>query len=208
MTTVALFGASGRTGTRVLSRLLARGDRVQALVRDPARLAPHPRLVVGAGDARDTAAVTATLAGSEAVVVALGLADISQPTTAFSDAVRTIVAAMREGGPRRILAIASAGALPDARGGLRSDHAPPGPFTHIGAEHARNWRTLADSGLAWTLICPVDLVDLPEGRARTAYEALPAGGSQTGYEDLATAMVALLDDRGSHGRRVGIVSAA
>lgn len=206
MSTVALFGATGRTGSRVLARLLARGDRVQALVRDPARLAPHPRLVARAGDARDAAAVAATLAGSDAVVVALGLADISAPTTAFSDAVRSIVEAMRERGPRRIVAIASAGALPDPRGGVRSEHAPPGPFTHIGAEHARNVRTLAASGLDWTLMCPVDLVDRPAGRVRTALEALPEGGTQTGYDDLADAMVALLGDATAHGRRVGIVS--
>jgi hypothetical protein len=56
-------------------------------------------------------------------------------------------------------------------------------------------------------MCAVDLVDdLPEGHARWAYESLPAGGTRTGYADLAATIVALLDEHASFGKRVGIVS--
>lgn len=204
---IALFGATGRTGRRVLQRCLARGDHVRALVSDASKLASRTGLDVVLGDARDAAAVAATLRGTKAAICCLGLRDISVPTTEFSDSVRTIVAAARNAGVRRIVAIASAGVLPDARGGLRNEHGVPAWLKHVAAEHTRNLRTLEQSGLDWTLMCPVDLVeDLPAGNARRAYDDLPAGGAQTGYDDLAETIVALLGDTSSHGRRVGIVS--
>jgi len=139
--------------------------------------------------------------------VCLGMDDITRPGTAFSDGVRAIVDAAKAAGVRRIVAIASAGALADPRGGLASEHAAPGPYSNINAEHARNYRTLATSGLDWTLMCAVDLVDdIPEGHARWAYERLPEGGAQTGYDDLAAAIVELLDEPESYGKRVAIVS--
>ena len=203
---IALFGATGRTGRLVLERLLARGDRVRALARDPGRLAPHPGLAAFGGDARDAQAVRQVVEGADAVVCCLGMHDITVPATDFSDSVRGIVEAARAAGVRRIVAIASAGVLADARGGLRSQHGLPAAFANVAAEHARNLRTLEASGLDWTLLCPIDLVEAPAGTARWAYEDLPAG-SHTGYADLADTIVEMLGRRDAHGRRVGVVSA-
>jgi uncharacterized protein YbjT (DUF2867 family) len=205
--TIALFGGTGRAGRRVLGRLLVRGERVQALARDPSRLPRHPGVTAIAGDTREVAAITRTVEGARAIVICLGMDDISRPSTTFSEAVRAIVAQAKTVGVRRIVAIASAGALDDPRGGLVSERAGAGPFAHIGAEHARNYRTLATSDLDWTLMCAVDLVeDISEGHARWSYEALPEGSGQTGYEDLAATIVALIDEPASFGHRVGIVS--
>jgi uncharacterized protein YbjT (DUF2867 family) len=205
--TIALFGATGRAGRRVLDRLLARGEHVRALARDPVRLPAHANLAPVAGSTQDMAAVARTVQGADAIVVCLGMDDITRPGTAFSDGVRAIVAAAQAAGVRRIVAIASAGALDDPRGGLRSEHAAAGPYANVAAEHARNYRTLAGSGLDWTLMCAVDLVeDIPAGHARWAYERLPEGGTQTGYDDLAATIVLLLGERDAYGKRVGIVS--
>lgn len=204
---LALFGASGRTGRRVLALALARGDRVRALVRDPAKLSPHRGLDVILGDARDPGAVAQTVIGADAVVIALGMRDISASSTEFSDSVATIVEAARNAGVRRTVAIASAGVLPDAGGGLRNRHGTAGPYRHVNAEHTRNYETLRDSGLDWTLMCPVDLKDdLAPRHVRWMYEDLPAGSGETGYDDLAATMLALIDEPVSYGKRVGIVS--
>ena len=204
---IALFGASGRSGRLVLERLVARGDRVRALVRDPGKLAARPGLDVVAGDARDAAAVRRTVEGTDAIVCCLGMHDITVPASDFSDAVRTIVGAAKDCGVARLVAIASAGVLDDARGGLRNEHGLPALLANVAAEHTRNLRTLQASGLAWTLMCPIDLVDAPGGRARWAFDDLPEG-PHTGYADLADAIVAMLGRADAHGRRVGVVSAA
>lgn len=204
---IAVFGGTGRTGSRLVAMALERGDSVCALARDTSRLPVHPRLTPITGDARDASAIGDTLRDAEAVHCCLGLADISRPSTEFSDSLRAIVATMQAHGPRRIVAIASAGALPDAGGGLRMDRSPGGAYRHINAEHARNYATLRDSGLDWTLVCAVDLKeDIPAGHARIAYEDLPAGSHETGYADLAATMLALTGDASSFGKRVGIVS--
>lgn len=61
---VALFGATGGTGRRVLTRLVAAGHQVRVLVRDPARLPSVDGVVVVVGDVLDPAAVGETVAGS------------------------------------------------------------------------------------------------------------------------------------------------
>lgn len=204
---LALFGATGRTGRRVLELALGRGDRVRALLRDPSKLAARPGLATVVGDARDAAAVVRTVAGADAVLMALGMPDITHPSTGFSDSVRSIVDAARSAGVHRIVAIASAGVLPDPTGGLRNQHGTQGPFRYVNAEHTRNFETLRDSQLDWTLMCPIDLKDdLPAGRARFAYEDLPSGSDETGYDDLAATMLALIGEKASYGKRVGIIS--
>lgn len=208
---IALFGATGRTGRLLLGEARTRGWPVRALVRDAARLPQTEGLRVVAGDARDAAVVDALLAGPGgkvgAVICALGLPDITRPSTDFSDSVKTIVLAMQRTGVRRIVAIASAGVLDHPAGGLRFEHELPDWLRHIAAEHGRNLETLQGSGLDWTLMCPLNLVDdIPVGHVQWQYEGLPLGSPETGYADLARTMADLLTERASLKRRVGIVS--
>ena len=70
---VAVFGASGRTGRPLVEQALARGHEVRALARDPSRLrVGHERLVVIRGDVLDAAKVEEAVAGTDAVLSALG----------------------------------------------------------------------------------------------------------------------------------------
>lgn len=207
MTTIAVFGATGRTGRRLIADALGRGMRVVALARDPTRLAARPNLQVLAGDARDPVAAGQTIAGSDAVLCCLGMQDITVPATDFSDSVKTIVAAARANAVHRIIAIASAGVLSHPAGGLRNQHDLPAYLANVAPEHTRNYQTLRDSGLDWTLMCPLDLKeDIPPGHGRIAFEDLPAGSSETGIADLANAMLDLIPRTESLGKRVGIAS--
>ncbi len=73
MTTIALFGATGKTGRRVLERALDNGHNVRALVRDPRKLnRTHERLTVISGDVLDPATVAETVAGANAVLALFG----------------------------------------------------------------------------------------------------------------------------------------
>jgi nucleoside-diphosphate-sugar epimerase len=68
-------GATGKVGNVVARALVARGDEVVALVRDPARAAPQlPDGVVAApGDVTDAGSVRAAVEGCELVFNAMGL---------------------------------------------------------------------------------------------------------------------------------------
>lgn len=213
---LALFGATGQVGRRVLDRLLARGLEVRVLVRNAERLDADARVLLAAGaivegDARDADAVSRALAGAEVVVSTLGMRDISEPATDLSDSLRTIVGTMPAAGAGRIVAVAAASALPNGRGGYRRDDGVPDMLRHVAAEHVRQFEALRDAptGVEWTLFCPTFLK--PRGRlgsVRMAAEMLPAGSDITGLDDLADAIVNEVMAPRFMGHRVGIVSDA
>lgn len=215
---IAVFGASGRTGRLVVDEARRRGWGVRTLVRSAGKMAEGPALAVAVGDARDAAAVRALIGGAagattarprvDAVICALGMHDITVPATDFSDSVKAIVAAMRHAGVRRLVAIASGGVF-EAPGGGYVNQQPgfPAYLEHVSAEHVRNYETLRGSGLEWTLMCPLTLVDdIPAGSSQHAIESLPGGSGETGYADLARTMCELIAEPAAIGHRVGIVS--
>ena len=217
---VALVGASGQTGRRVLARLLDAGGEPRVLVRRadrvPAELRERlPASAVHEGDARDAAAVARLLDGADAAVSTLGMADITVPATDLSDGLRTLLDAMPAAGVRRVIAVASTVALPHPDGGLRGERPQPEWMRNIAAEHVRQYRALVAAGerddLAWTLFCAATLTQDPAGSYRTAADALPPGAppvaeATTRYADLADAIVRELDEGRYVGHRVGIVS--
>ena len=211
---VALFGATGQAGRRVLARLLAQGHRVRVLVRNAERLDIDARMQLDAGaivegDARDADAVLAVLAGADVVVSTLGMSNVAEPATDLSDSLRTIVGTMPAAGVGRIVAVASANALRNGRGGYRMDDGVPEMLRHVSAEHVRQYEALRDAptGVEWTLFCPTFLkAKVRPGSVRTAVEALPAGSAVTGLDDLATAIVEEAVAPRFVGHRVGIVS--
>src|SRR5690242_3273790 len=68
---VAVIGATGNTGKVVAETLLARGQKVRVIGRDPKRLEPLVRKGAEASiaDASDAAALTKAFAGARAVYV-------------------------------------------------------------------------------------------------------------------------------------------
>ena len=107
---IAVFGATGGTGKQVVQQALAAGDRVTALVRDPAKLAvDSANLTVVTGNVFDAAKVEETLQNADAVVVSLGNTD-SNPDYVVSQGTQVIVDAMKRlGQPKRIVIVSSLG---------------------------------------------------------------------------------------------------
>jgi uncharacterized protein len=204
---LAVFGGTGRVGRRIIEYAIAGGDTVRALVRDPARLpAVGPGLDGAVGDVTDSAAVLATLDGSDVVLSALGGAGLANPGTTLSQGMRTIVAAMRQLGMRRVLAVAGSGILDDPRGSIRAD-APnfPAIYLPITREHRGTWDALRESGLDWTLVCCPDLLDGERtDRYRAEVNRLPKGGKSISVEDVAAFMLEEARQRRYIGQRVGL----
>lgn len=88
-TKIALVGATGNVGTRILAELVARGHEVVAIARSPERISPRRGVMVLGADAGNPAALAGTLKGADAAVSALPFAS--------SDA-RTLIAAVRQAG--------------------------------------------------------------------------------------------------------------
>ena len=99
---LTIFGATGGTGSALAAQAVAAGHEVTVVVRDPARLAgpASSRLRVVTADVLDPAAISAAVAGADAVISAIGPRDWRdhQPGTA----VASIIAAMRGDRPNRL----------------------------------------------------------------------------------------------------------
>lgn len=102
---ITLLGATGRTGRMVAAELVRRGHEVTAVVRDAAR-APQGVVAV-VGDAADPPVLAQGLAGSDAVVSALGPVDKDPDLHRRVAAV--LVPAMSAAGVRRFVGVSGAG---------------------------------------------------------------------------------------------------
>jgi len=110
---IAVFGATGNTGSRVVDIALTRGWEVTVLVRDATRVKQqHARLRVVQGNPTVAADVAACVRGADAVVHCLGIGGIGdgKPTTLVSDSVRAVLLAMEEAKVPRIVCMSNVGA--------------------------------------------------------------------------------------------------
>ena len=132
---ILITGATGTIGSEVVRQLAARGEKVRALTRDPARAQVPDGVEVVRGDYREPASVQAALAG----VTALFAVAVLGPDDAETDA--TLFAWAREAGVRRVVKLSAIGTGDPAVG-------PAGQW-HLGGE-----QSLLSSGLEWTVLRP------------------------------------------------------
>lgn len=197
---IVVFGASGGTGRELVRQGLAQGDEVTVFVRNPAAFTGGDRLRVVVGDARDGNAVAQAIPGQDAVLSALGgtLSDDSL----LPEAMRNILAAMKQNGVQRLIALGASGAWPGAAKRLS-------PVAQLflrviestvlkkafQAQRAMQMLIQA-SDTDWTVVQPPRLLNAPGGGPyRVDGEALPVGGTKIARADVASFMLAQLTSR-------------
>jgi putative NADH-flavin reductase len=111
---IAIFGASGATGTLLTGRCLDAGHRVTTLLRTPDKFSLRDRIRVIHGNAFDSSAVHQTGEGADVVLSALGASSPFKKEDVLERAVPPIIAAMQQTGVRRIIVLGASGALPHA----------------------------------------------------------------------------------------------
>ncbi len=207
MAVIAVFGASGRTGQRVVQAALAHGHAVRALVRDPAKLAADPKVTLVAGDVLVAADVAEALEGAEGALSVLGGGTTADPGRTRSLGIHNIIQAMRAEGARRIVAVGGGGVLDSTTGPGRRSEQPgfPAVFQLVTAEHYAAYEFLRDSGLDWTYVCPPDIPDGDAtGNYRVAADVMPDKPKALATGDLAEFLVREYSARQFVGHRVGI----
>lgn len=165
-----IVGASGGTGRTVVDRALKEGHEVSGFCRRPPRVPHHPRLRWIVGDAMDGRSLASAVAGHEAVIVTLGIAEnplwvrLFGPARTASDVrsvgTRNVVEAMQEHGLRRLIVLTSYG-VGDTRPRLRWQERLF--FSIVLAPQIRDTERQTDvvqaSDLDWVLVQPVHLTD-------------------------------------------------
>lgn len=159
MTCLAVTGASGKTGWRVVEEALGRGWRVKAILRPASEVPPGlegaelVRLELG-----DAEALGAALAGCDALVIATGArpsVDLAGPLKVDALAMRPQIDACQAAGVKRVVLVSS----------LCSGRwlHPLNLFGLILVWKGVGERWLAASGLDWTVVRPGGLKETEEG---------------------------------------------
>ena len=206
---VAIFGASGRMGRPLVEQALAAGHEVTALVRDSSKLPmTHERLAVVRGDVLDAAKVEEVIAGTDAVLSALGKTKTSSKDVQ-TRGTENIVAAMEGHGVRRLVSLTGAG-VRDARDEPKIvDKAITFLLKRLqpdvledGVRHAE---VIKASGLEWVIVRGPRLT---EGPKKGGYRVGMVGknsGTQISRADLAGFMLDQLTTD-AHLRQMPVVS--
>lgn len=186
MTKVALIGASGNAGSRILKELSDRGHQVTAIARSPEKIAKLANVTAVKGDVFDKDGLTHLLKGHDVV--------ISSVHFTASDA-DLLIAAVRASGVKRYLVVGGAGSLEVAPGARLVDQ-PNFPAEYKleaskGADFLDTLKTVED--LDWTFISPSAMFVPGErtGNFRLGKDTLLANenGSSISFEDYAVALV-------------------
>ena len=157
---LALFGASGRTGTRIVEQALLQGHTLRALTRRP--MLERVGVTWVEGDILDPSVVAQVTTGCRAVIVAIGPRPDS-PGDICSRGTATVLAACRAFRVERLVVIT--GALighPIDKLSL-AYRARRATFRttrwRLAADRQRQETIVEDSGLGFTLIRPPKVVD-------------------------------------------------
>ena len=202
---IAIFGASGATGTLLTQRCLAAGHRVTALLRTPEKFPLRDRIRVIQGSPFDLDTDSQTIEGADVVLSALGANSLKKEDV-LERAVPQILDAMRQTAAqpkpvRRIIVLGSAGALstaldkqPAYRRWIVENIVNKTLLKWPVASQVSQYANLAASNLDWTMVMPPMLTNTPaHGSYRIDGEALPRNGTRISREDIADFMMQQLD---------------
>ncbi|MGW1077755.1 NAD(P)-dependent oxidoreductase [Streptomyces sp. NPDC002537] len=199
MAKIALFGANGTIGSRILREALDRGHQVTAVVRDPAKITEsHPALTVTTGNVLDPQSVAAAAKDQDVVVSAVGGGDGPGHVATIKPAAESLVAGVRTLGDAapRVITVGGAGSLrtPDGKQVWDAEGLPEFllQIMHAHGDALDFYRTVGD--VRWTNISPAGLIEPGErtGTYRTSLEDLVIGAdgkSRISAEDYAVALV-------------------
>jgi putative NADH-flavin reductase len=183
---VALIGASGQGGSRLLAELSRRGHRVTAIARNPEKIGELPGVTAVKGDVFDKAGLAALIKGHDAVISAVHFT-ASDP--------KLLIDAVKESGVKRYFVVGGAGSL-EVAPAVKLVDTPQFPAAYTpeatkGGEFLDLLRQ--EKRLDWTFLSPSAVVAPGErtGKFRLGKDVLLTNdkGSSISWEDYAIAAV-------------------
>ena len=188
---VVVIGATGKTGSRIVTELLRRGHTVTAVARDVSKLRED---VTGKqNDLSDVDSIAAILTGETAVVSAYG--PPYEDTDQLIWVTERLIAAVKKAGKARLIVVGGAGSLEVAPGVtlLASGHLPAA-WIPIATSHDTVLKVIRASDINWTYFSPAAYFEPGErtGKFRLGTNQLISdakGESRISMEDYAIALV-------------------
>ena len=183
---VALIGASGQAGSRILAELARRGHSVTGIARHPEKIAAAPGVTAKKGDVYDKDGLAALLKGHDVVISSVHFT-ASDPDI--------LIEAVRAAGVKRYIVVGGAGSL-EVAPGVKLIDTPQFPAIYK-EEAGKGGEFLGllrqEKSLDWTFLSPSAMFVPGErtGKFRLGKDQLLTNdkGSSISFEDYAIAMV-------------------
>lgn len=203
---LAIIGATGLVGTRILSESLDRGHEVTAIVRNPERLPTHPKLKAARGDATKPAELASLVAGQDVVISAF-----NPGTDERGTGTRSIIDAVKRSKVERLLVVGGAGTLEIAPGKRLVDQPDFPAQWKDGALRTAAFldQLRAETELDWAFVSPGAMLAPGErtGNYRVGGDQLLTdshGQSRISLEDYAVAMLDEIERPRHHRKRFSV----
>ncbi len=182
---IALIGASGNAGSRILAELTRRGHEVTAIARNPEKIAASVNVTVKKGDVYDPGGLATLLEGHDAAISSVHFT-ASDP--------QKLIEAVRTSGVPRYLVVGGAGSLEVAPGKKLID-TPEFPAIYKAEASAGNVfldLLKQQKDIDWTYLSPSAVFTAGErtGKFRLGKDQLLTNdkGSSISFEDFAIAL--------------------
>ncbi|WP_454736276.1 NAD(P)-dependent oxidoreductase [Cupriavidus necator] len=186
---IAIIGATGRVGTRLIDEALGRGHQVTAIARQASRLPAREGVTARDVDGTDGAALTAALAGHDVVISTARFAQLNA---------QQVTSAVRQAGVPRLLVVGGAGSLYVAPGVQLVD--TPGFPDAYKAEALAGRDFLnalrGEQQIDWTFLSPSALFEPGErtGKFRIGEENLLSDAARKSWISMEDYAIAMLDE--------------
>jgi uncharacterized protein len=155
---VAIVGATGMIGSKLLEEAIDRGHVVTAVSRHATRLPAHERVRSVDADVLDTNELARAFSGQDAILHAFAPPRLSvgERVEQQRAGTRSIIAAAKAAGVLRILAVGGAGTLEVAPGVMNADRPEFPASWEGGVKSTAQIKGLlaAEPDLDWTFLCP------------------------------------------------------
>ena len=193
---VALYGATGKSGSRILKELVSRGHQVIAIVRNPAKLPqPGAGVVIKQDDLSDPTKIAAAVNGADAVISAY--APPQGDVDAIVGVTQRQVEALNHGSNVRLIVVGGAGGLNVAPGVTLIDSGYlPEPYLPIAKAHTQALNVLRESTIDWTYLAPAAYFEpgTRTGKFRLGTDELIANEQQESRISMEDYAIALVDE--------------
>ena len=205
---VVLFGATGKSGSRLLNELVSRGHQVTAVARDTSKVPAASGVKVKQDDLSDARRTADVIRGADAVISAY--APPADNTDALIGVTQRQVEAVRQAGVNRLLVVGGAGGLEVAPGvSLIASGYLPEPYLPIATSHVKALDVLRKSDVNWTYVAPAGYFEpgARTGKFRLGTDELITGAngeSRISMEDYAIALVDELEKGTNHRKRISV----
>ncbi|XP_036149089.1 flavin reductase (NADPH)-like [Monomorium pharaonis] len=199
MKRVVIFGSTGVTGLCSLRTAVEKGLEVRVLVRDknkiPKDLIDKVEAVIG--DVTNAEDVAKAVAGTDAVVVILGIGKNLSPSTVLSEGMQNIINAMKAHNVE-LVSVCLSGFL------FYTLEETPAMCKDLTIEHQRMFDITKSSGLKWVAVFPPWITGAPKSKYTVTIDSV--AGRVISKHDLGAFLVECLENPDYYQKIVGLAT--